>query len=128
MSFRATELYNCDWCKNAKMKYIGKKHRQCGNEDIHRLERTVVTDQVILECKNFKSPTFPYIDYDLLYLHLSQDSKDAQSIKSLMEIFFESMKRYGRIRFELYGEAYAIAERNGIYIKDFIKGDLEFFT
>jgi hypothetical protein len=101
--------------------------RQCENADIHQLQTTVVTDRATLRCNNFKQPTFPYINYALLYQCIPQYSKDAQSIKKLREAFFESIKSYKRIQSEFYEEAYKIAERNNVNLHDLIEGDLDFF-
>jgi hypothetical protein len=109
------------------MKYIGKKHCQCENEDIHQLQTDAITDLVTLKCNNFKRPVFPYINYVLLYQYLPQGSKDALSIKRLLEAFFEGIKSYNRIQSEFYEEAYKIAERNGLDLNNFIEGDLDFF-
>jgi hypothetical protein len=110
------------------MKYIGKKRRQCENEDIHQLQTEAITDLVTLKCNNFKQPVFPYVNYALLYQYLPNDTiKDALSIRKLLKAFFEGIKSYNRVQSELYDEAYKIAERNGIDLNSFIKGDLEFF-
>jgi hypothetical protein len=110
------------------MKYVDKKHRECENADIHQLQTTIITDRVTIECNNFKRPIFPYINYTLLYQHIPQHSKDAESIKKLLEIFFENIKSHSYIRTELYDEAYKIAERHNANLHDLIEGDLEFFT
>jgi hypothetical protein len=73
-------------------------------------------------------PTFPYIDYSLLYQYISRDSKDAQSIRKLLKEYFKDIKLYGYVQTELYYEADKIAKRNGININNLIKGDLEYYT
>jgi hypothetical protein len=109
------------------MKYIGKKHRQCENADIRQLQTTVITDRSTLECKNFKSPIFPYINYALLYQHIPENSRDAQSIKKLLETFFKDIKSRSYIQSKLHDEAIKIAERNNVNLNDLIEGDLDFY-
>jgi hypothetical protein len=127
MGFQSRELYNCDWCKNFKIKYTGKKHRECENADICQLKAVATTDLITLKCNNFKQPTFPYINHALLYRHIPQYSKDALSIKRLLETFFESIKSGKRIPSELYEEAHKISDKNGIDLCNLIEGDLDFF-
>jgi hypothetical protein len=109
------------------MKYVGKKHRQCENADICQIPTTIITDRATLECKNYKPPTFPYINYTRLYQHIPQHSRDAQSIKKLLEIFFEDIKSHGYIQSKLHEEAIKIAERNNVNLHDLIEGDLDFY-
>jgi hypothetical protein len=76
---------------------------------------------------NPKPPIFPYINYTRLYQHIPQYSKDAQSIKKLLEIFFDDIKSHGYIQSKLYEEAVKIAERYNVDLYDLIEGDLEFY-
>jgi hypothetical protein len=126
MSFQSDTLYNCDWCKNAN-----KKHWECKNADIYQLETETITDRATLKCNNYKKPVFPYINYPLLYnsipQHLQGAIKDTLTIKKLLESFFESIRLLGRVKIELYEEAYKIAERNRVELSNIIEGDLEFF-
>jgi hypothetical protein len=80
-----------------------------------------------IECNNFRQPTFPYINYALLNQCIPC-LEDALSIKKLLESFFKNIKLYGCVQCNLYGEAYKIAEKNGIDLRTLIGGDLDFFT
>jgi hypothetical protein len=102
-------------------------HRECKNADIHQIPKTSITDQATLYCNNYKQPTFLYVDYTLLHQSIPQNSKDALSIKKILELFLYNIKSNSHVHSELYEEARKIAERNNINLNDIIKGDLEFY-